>query len=109
MRLGRLEHVRDALGNLLWIATARGDVRVDGTEQVLRPRTIGAVLRAETGRSLPDVGDVRSRLDQYHLDAELTLAAAIAIEEERGERVGDIETVWRRKAALVKARLAEAA
>ena len=48
-----------------------------------------------------------SRNDQ--LDAELTLAAAIAIEEERGERVGDIETVWRRKAALVKARLAEAA
>ncbi len=43
------------------------------------------------------------------LDAELTLAAAIAIEEETGRPVADIETVWRRKADLVAARLAEAA
>lgn len=37
-------------------------------------------------------------------DAELTLRAAIEVEEEaqaRGERVSDIDSVWRRKAALV--------
>lgn len=43
------------------------------------------------------------------LDAELTLEAAIALEDESGARVTDIETVWRRKAHLVKQRLAEAA
>ena len=56
----------------------RGDVRVAGAEHVLRPRPVGAVLRANARRALPDVGDVRSRLDQNHLDAEL-----IDIEGER--------------------------
>jgi catechol 2,3-dioxygenase-like lactoylglutathione lyase family enzyme len=52
---------------------------------------------------------VRAMTEHDGLDAELTLAAAIEIEEERGERVTEIETVWQRKAALVKARLPEAA
>jgi catechol 2,3-dioxygenase-like lactoylglutathione lyase family enzyme len=43
------------------------------------------------------------------LDAKLTLEAAIQIERESNERLKDIETVWRRKAKLVKARLMEAA
>jgi catechol 2,3-dioxygenase-like lactoylglutathione lyase family enzyme len=43
------------------------------------------------------------------LDAKLTLEAAIQIEEERDGRVEDIETVWRRKAELVKAHVMEAA
>ena len=51
----------------------RGDVRVDGAEQILHLRrgrrcSDGLIAR----RGLPDVGDVRPRLDQHHLDAELT-------------------------------------
>lgn len=52
---------------------------------------------------------VREMSEHDGLDAELTLAAAIAIEEERGEPVRDIASVWRRKAELVKQRLAEVA
>jgi len=52
---------------------------------------------------------IRAMSEHDGLDAKLTLAAAIAIEEETGRPVGDIETVWRRKADLVAARLAEAA
>lgn len=50
---------------------------------------------------------VREMSPHDGLDAELTLAAAISLEEERGERITDIESVWRRKADLVAARLKE--
>jgi catechol 2,3-dioxygenase-like lactoylglutathione lyase family enzyme len=52
---------------------------------------------------------VRAMTQYDELDAELTLAAAIAIEEEQGHRVTDIETVWQRKAELVRTKLAETA
>ncbi|WP_197277196.1 VOC family protein [Sphingomonas profundi] len=52
---------------------------------------------------------VREMTTHDGLDAELTLRAAIAIEEERGAPVTDIETVWRRKGALVAAQLDEVA
>jgi catechol 2,3-dioxygenase-like lactoylglutathione lyase family enzyme len=41
------------------------------------------------------------------VDANLTLAAAIAIEESTGDRVQSIEEIWQRKAQLVDAYLAE--
>jgi catechol 2,3-dioxygenase-like lactoylglutathione lyase family enzyme len=52
---------------------------------------------------------VRAMTPADSLDAELTLAAAIALEEERGHPVTDIETVWQRKANLVRMKLAESA
>lgn len=52
---------------------------------------------------------VRDMTPQDGLDAELTLTAAIAIEDERGERLTEIESVWRRKADLVREKLAEVA
>ena len=42
-------------------------------------------------------------------DAALTLAAAIAIEEETGARVTNMEAIWRRKGDLVEAQLGKAA
>jgi len=41
------------------------------------------------------------------VDAKLTLEAAIAIEDERGDRVQAIDEIWQRKALLVDAYLAE--
>lgn len=41
------------------------------------------------------------------VDANLTLEAAIAVEEETGERVQAIDEIWQRKASLVDAYLAE--
>ena len=52
---------------------------------------------------------VRAMTQYDGLDAELTLAAAIGIEQEQGKRVTEIETVWQRKAQLVRKKLAEAA
>ena len=43
-------------------------------------------------------------------DARLTLEAAIQVEDElraKGDRLRDIDTVWRRKAKLVEAMVAE--
>jgi catechol 2,3-dioxygenase-like lactoylglutathione lyase family enzyme len=51
---------------------------------------------------------VRPMSGRDQLDAELTLEAAIGLEAECGAKVTDIERVWRRKAQLVRARLAEA-
>ncbi len=52
---------------------------------------------------------VREMSEHDQTDAILTLEAAIALEAERGGRVTEIESVWRRKAQLVRARLAEVA
>lgn len=41
-------------------------------------------------------------------DASRTLAAAIGLEEEAGDRVQTVEAIWQRKAELVDAHLAEA-
>ncbi len=48
-------------------------------------------------------------LDEYdEADARLTLEAAIAIEDETGDRVQAIDEIWQRKARLVDAYIAEA-
>ncbi|WP_220475440.1 VOC family protein [Sphingomonas cavernae] len=52
---------------------------------------------------------VRELTEYDRLDASLTLDAAIAIEQERGTRLTEIESLWRRKADLVKSKLAEVA
>lgn len=55
---------------------------------------------------------VRGFLPLDAREAELTLAAAIEIEEQRGGvpgRAKDIETIWKRKGELVHAMIQEAA
>jgi len=52
---------------------------------------------------------VRGMGDHDAGDAALTLAAAIAIEEETGARVTSMEDIWRRKGDLVETHLGKAA
>jgi catechol 2,3-dioxygenase-like lactoylglutathione lyase family enzyme len=52
---------------------------------------------------------VRELTEHDRLDATLTINAAIELEQERGTRLTEIESLWRRKADLLKAKLQEVA